>query len=123
MADRQTTGGYPRIATVISADLGIAGQRAPGDTVLFRVCSASDALSALIARESALLAARGGVVMNDFARRLENEFGNERVRRDVPLRAYTTFRVGGPADWFFEPRGSDEIGRGARNRARVGRSR
>ena len=22
--------------------------------------------------------------------------------------AYTTFRVGGPADWFFEPRGSDE---------------
>jgi allophanate hydrolase subunit 2 len=56
MADRPTTGGYPRIATVISADLGIAGQRAPGDTVLFRVSSASDALSALIARESALLA-------------------------------------------------------------------
>jgi UDP-N-acetylmuramate dehydrogenase len=46
--------------------------------------------------------------MNDFARKLENQFGNERARRDVPLRAYTTFRVGGPADWFFEPRGSDE---------------
>jgi antagonist of KipI len=56
MADRPTTGGYPRIATVISADLGIAGQRAPGDTVVFRVTRASDALSALIARESALLA-------------------------------------------------------------------
>jgi antagonist of KipI len=56
MADRQTTGGYPRIATVISADLGIAGQRAPGETLSFRLCSASDALSALIARESALLA-------------------------------------------------------------------
>ena len=26
MADRQTTGGYPKIATVISADLGLAGQ-------------------------------------------------------------------------------------------------
>jgi antagonist of KipI len=56
MADRQTTGGYPRIATVISADLGIAGQRAPGDSVSFRVCSAADALAALIARENALLA-------------------------------------------------------------------
>jgi antagonist of KipI len=56
MADRQTTGGYPRIATLISADLGIAGQRAPGDTLSFRLCSAADALSALIARENALLA-------------------------------------------------------------------
>jgi antagonist of KipI len=56
MADRQTSGGYPRIATVISADLGVAGQRAPGETLSFRVCSAADALSALIARENALLA-------------------------------------------------------------------
>jgi antagonist of KipI len=56
MADRQTTGGYPRIATVITADLGIAGQRAPGDTVSFRICTPADALSALIARENALLA-------------------------------------------------------------------
>jgi antagonist of KipI len=56
MADRQTTGGYPRIATVIAADLGVAGQRAPGDALSFRMCSAADALSALIARENALLA-------------------------------------------------------------------
>ena len=35
MADRQTTGGYPKIATVISADLPIAGQLAPGDWVEF----------------------------------------------------------------------------------------
>jgi antagonist of KipI len=35
MADRQTTGGYPQIATVISADLGIAGQLAPGDWLEF----------------------------------------------------------------------------------------
>jgi antagonist of KipI len=56
MADRQTTGGYPRIATVISADLGVAGQRVPGETLTFQVCSPADALSALIARENALLA-------------------------------------------------------------------
>src|SRR5688572_11304599 len=33
MADRQTTGGYPKIATVISADVPIAGQLAPGDWI------------------------------------------------------------------------------------------
>jgi allophanate hydrolase len=39
MADRQTTGGYPKIATVITADLGLAGQLGPGDTISFAVCS------------------------------------------------------------------------------------
>jgi UDP-N-acetylmuramate dehydrogenase len=46
--------------------------------------------------------------MNDLGGQLEHRFGQERVRRDVPLSAFTTFRVGGPADWFFEPRSSDE---------------
>jgi KipI family sensor histidine kinase inhibitor len=56
MADRQTTGGYPKIATVISADVGLAGQLGPGDTVSFAVCSRQEALSALIAAERALMA-------------------------------------------------------------------
>lgn len=60
MADRQTTGGYVRMAIVIGADLGIAGQQAPGDTVSFRMCSPADAMSALIARENALLACEAG---------------------------------------------------------------
>lgn len=47
--------------------------------------------------------------MNDLAQLLENRFGKERVRRDVALSAYTTFRVGGSADWFLEPRTSDEM--------------
>jgi antagonist of KipI len=33
MADRQTTGGYPKVATVITADIGLAGQLGPGDTI------------------------------------------------------------------------------------------
>ena len=33
----------------------------------------------------------------------------DRVRRDVPLAAYTTFRVGGPAEWLLETRGADEV--------------
>jgi allophanate hydrolase len=35
LADHQTTGGYPKIATVISADLPLVGRRRPGDTLRF----------------------------------------------------------------------------------------
>ena len=56
MADRQTTGGYPKIATVIAADLTLAGQLAPADTIAFVVCTPRDALTALIAQERALMA-------------------------------------------------------------------
>jgi KipI family sensor histidine kinase inhibitor len=56
MADRQTTGGYPQIATVITADLPVAGQLAPGDWIEFEVCTRHQAMSALIAQEGAILA-------------------------------------------------------------------
>jgi KipI family sensor histidine kinase inhibitor len=56
MADRQTTGGYPQIATVITADLPITGQLAPGDWVEFEVCTRRNAMSALIAQEGSILA-------------------------------------------------------------------
>lgn len=51
MADRQTAGGYPKIATVIAADLPLAGQLAPGATLRFTACTRSEARAALIARE------------------------------------------------------------------------
>ncbi|HKF68601.1 MAG TPA: biotin-dependent carboxyltransferase family protein [Vicinamibacterales bacterium] len=57
MADCQTTGGYPKIAAVISADVSVAGQLGPGDTVRFVACSTREALSALIAQERSLMAA------------------------------------------------------------------
>ena len=56
MADRQTTGGYPKIATVIAADITSAGQLGPGDAITFQVCTPHDALTALIAQERALMA-------------------------------------------------------------------
>jgi antagonist of KipI len=59
MADRQTAGGYPKIATVITADLPVAGQLAPGDVVSFAPCSRAEARAALIARERELLRAAG----------------------------------------------------------------
>ncbi len=56
MADRQTTGGYAKIATVISADIGVAGQVAPGDFLQFKACDHSEAVAALLVREKPLLA-------------------------------------------------------------------
>ncbi len=41
--DHQTTGGYPVIATAISADLPMLAQARPGDTVHFRVVDAAEA--------------------------------------------------------------------------------
>lgn len=43
MADRQTTGGYPKIAVVISADLPLAAQLAPGDRIRFVLCTMAQA--------------------------------------------------------------------------------
>jgi antagonist of KipI len=60
MADRQTTGGYAIVATVISADIGLAGQLAPGDQIQFEACSLYEAMAALIKQEQALMAIEAG---------------------------------------------------------------
>ena len=46
MADHQTTGGYPIIATVIRADLPMLAQRAPGERVSFQVVGVEQAQTA-----------------------------------------------------------------------------
>ena len=55
MADRQTTGGYPKIATVISADLRRVAQRRPGEALRFRAVPLDEAFA--LARERAALVA------------------------------------------------------------------
>jgi UDP-N-acetylmuramate dehydrogenase len=47
--------------------------------------------------------------MTDFGGGLRASFGGGRVRSGVVLAPYTTFRVGGPADWFVETCNADEI--------------
>jgi len=44
MRDRQTTGGYPKIATIISADLSRFSQMRPGTEVLFSAVSREEAI-------------------------------------------------------------------------------
>jgi antagonist of KipI len=43
MADHQTTGGYPRVLTVITADLPKLAQHKPGDQIRFRLVSTNEA--------------------------------------------------------------------------------
>ncbi len=52
LADHQTTGGYPKIATVISADLPAVGRLRPGDSIRFRAVSTAEAEAARRALEA-----------------------------------------------------------------------
>jgi antagonist of KipI len=54
MADRQTVGGYPIVAQVISCDLPTMAQLKPGDQVRFEAVSVEKAQAALSLRESRL---------------------------------------------------------------------
>jgi allophanate hydrolase subunit 2 len=54
MADRQTVGGYPKIAVVISADLPKAAQLCPGHRVRFQAVSLEEAHQALVRQEERL---------------------------------------------------------------------
>ena len=57
MADGQTTGGYPKIGVVISADLPLAAQLMPGETIRFSICTVADAQAMLRNRYALLDAA------------------------------------------------------------------
>ena len=54
LADHQTTGGYPVIATVIAVDLGKVAQRMPGESLRFYRVERDEALDALRAERRAL---------------------------------------------------------------------
>jgi len=51
MANRQTTGGYPRIGEVASIDLPILAQLPPGDTVRFEPISLEESQRLYMNRE------------------------------------------------------------------------
>lgn len=71
MADRQPTGGYPKIATVIGADLGRLAQLRPGDSLSFAAVSVDEAVAARRARREAMAQ---GVRLEPIAR---SEFSSE----------------------------------------------
>jgi biotin-dependent carboxylase-like uncharacterized protein len=74
LADRQTTGGYPKIATVIAADLPALGRLAPGASIAFAAVSIAEAEAAhrhhaamLAALPQQVVAARGGDAIDTAA--------------------------------------------------------
>ena len=59
LADRQTTGGYPKVATVISADIPALGRLTPGATIAFEAVDieAAEAAARQLAADIAAMAA------------------------------------------------------------------
>jgi antagonist of KipI len=56
LADAQTTGGYPRLAQVITADFGALAQAAPGQALRFQEVSLAEAQALYLAQERRLRA-------------------------------------------------------------------
>jgi allophanate hydrolase subunit 2 len=95
MADRQVTGGYPIIATVIAADLPVVGQLAPGDWIEF---------------DGVHPRRRGGRARAPSGSRMA--FVREpSMQSGVPLAPRSSLRVGGPARWFTVASSPGDVGR------------
>lgn len=62
LRDRQTTGGYPKIATIISADIGRFAQIPPGGSVRFAIVTMEQAVAAARRLQEALAALPGSLV-------------------------------------------------------------
>ena len=65
LGDCQTIGGYPKIAHVITVDLGIAAQLRAGDRVRFSEVPLGDAHRLLLQRERALERFRIGLSLRN----------------------------------------------------------
>jgi antagonist of KipI len=63
MADRQTTGGYPRIGEVASVDLPLVAQLKPGDHLRFRMISLAESQQLLLELERDLAQARLAIAL------------------------------------------------------------
>jgi antagonist of KipI len=91
LADRGTTGGYTKIATVISIDLSSLAQALPGQSVSFRQVTVEEAQEALREQESVIRSvARQGrlpvmsISLDDDAFGVETEDG-QRITLTAPL--------------------------------------
>jgi UDP-N-acetylmuramate dehydrogenase len=51
--------------------------------------------------------------MSELGDVLRGAFGHDRVRQNAALAPFTTFKVGGPADWLLDLHGGEELGRAA----------
>ena len=83
LADHQTTGGYAKIGTVISADIPAIAQRRPGESIGFLLVSPSEANEAYRTEEKKLAWLRGKLLTYlseyDVLRDLEIKYGKDEM--------------------------------------------
>ena len=48
-------------------------------------------------------------VITSLINAFERSLGSGRLLRNIPLAAHTTFKIGGPADFFFEAKNAEEL--------------
>jgi len=61
LADRQTTGGYPKIGQIASVDLPLVAQEKPGDTLTFSIISLKEAQQLYLKQEQAIQLLKRGI--------------------------------------------------------------
>jgi antagonist of KipI len=64
LADRQTVGGYPKIAIVASVDLPLLAQLRAGDTVTFAEIPVAEAQELWLANERLLATVKQGIALH-----------------------------------------------------------
>ena len=89
LADRQTTGGYPRIATVIGADMAAAGRLASGMSVRFEEVTRDEALRLLKAQREQLAS------LPSLLKPVVDRFGVERLYSENLIGGVTAGREEG----------------------------
>jgi antagonist of KipI len=63
LADRQTAGGYPKIAQIISVDLPVIAQTKPGESLRFQIVSLEEAEALYVAREMQIEQVRRAIAL------------------------------------------------------------
>ncbi|MFD2922398.1 biotin-dependent carboxyltransferase family protein [Halobacillus naozhouensis] len=63
MADRQTTGGYPKIGQIASVDLSLVSQLKPGDKMSFKEITLEEAQKALIKQEQSIQILKRSIIL------------------------------------------------------------
>ncbi len=118
LADRGTTGGYAKIATVVSVDIGRIAQAMPGDAMRFEAVSVEEAHAILAEQEAALrdLAEASGVgtgrgmsiVVDDEGFEVTDESGDPvslgQGQPDGPVWSHSVRAVSGGAAHEFDIR-------------------
>lgn len=93
LADRQTTGGYAKIATVASVDLPRLGQASPGTSITFSAISVEESQELLARRSERLLGSELGRVVDPISVRVNDQHVSVGVAENDTARSARSARL------------------------------